>query len=447
MKLADKTYLNFINFITLDKWFVSYYINPHSLKSSYPFKKLKSLIQPAKEKIKLNDYKGDLRVVKKISFNDGKIHLREENETKMDLYVLNPNDLLVSKINFHQGALAINKFEKIVCTTHYQPYIIDKEQVFDEFLILCLRTSKFQQYLDFLRAEGIKNEATYEFIGDLEIPLPSLKEQKEIVRTHSQKIEEAKSLEEEAKDLDIEIEKYLFDELGYKIKKTRFSEKGNSLLKFIEYSEIDKWGVDQNNISQVLSSKVFDVKRVSYICKVSSGGTPSRVRKEYYSGDIPWIKTGEVINDVIYDTEEKITIEAINDSSARIYPKGSLIIAMYGQGATRGRTAKLGIDASTNQACAVIYDINNDIILTDFLWIYLMGEYERLRAMASGNNQPNLNAQMIKDYKVIIPPKELQAEIIQNYTSGKERIKMLRQKMVEMKLEAEKEFEQTIFKN
>lgn len=61
---------------------------------------------------------------------------------------------------------------------------------------------------------------------------------------------------------------------------------------------------------------------------------------------------------------------------------------MYGQGLTRGRTAKLGIDASTNQACAVLFDIDNSIILTDYLWMYLMGEYDRLRELASGNSQP-----------------------------------------------------------
>ena len=62
---------------------------------------------------------------------------------------------------------------------------------------------------------------------------------------------------------------------------------------------------------------------------------------------------------------------------------------MYGQGKTRGRTAKLGVDATTNQACAVLHNIDNSKVLTDYLWIYLMNEYDRLRELASGNNQPN----------------------------------------------------------
>ena len=99
---------------------------------------------------------------------------------------------------------------------------------------------------------------------------------------------------------------------------------------------------------------------------------------------------------------------------------------MYGQGLTRGRTAKLGVDASTNQACAVLFNINNEILLTDFLWIYLMGEYNRLRELASGNNQPNLNAQMIKDYNVVIPPINIQQEIIKNYSFLKSKVKLMK---------------------
>ena len=127
-------------------------------------------------------------------------------------------------------------------------------------------------------------------------------------------------------------------------------------------------------------------------------------------------------------------------------PKDSLIIAMYGQGLTRGRTAKLGIDASTNQACAVLFNIDNSKILTDYLWIYLMGEYERMREMASGNNQPNLNAQMIKDYHVIIPPFEIQEKIINTINSMKTQIKKLNSMSLKIKEEAIKEFEDEIFK-
>jgi restriction endonuclease S subunit len=119
---------------------------------------------------------------------------------------------------------------------------------------------------------------------------------------------------------------------------------------------------------------------------------------------------------------------------------------MYGQGATRGRTAKLGLDATTNQACAVLYNIDNLEILTDYLWLYLINEYDRLRAMASGNNQPNLNGRMIKDYLVIIPPKSIQEEIIATVAEFKFDIKKLRHQAESNRHQAIQEFENEIFK-
>lgn len=91
--------------------------------------------------------------------------------------------------------------------------------------------------------------------------------------------------------------------------------------------------------------------RSGHVAKWGSGGTPSRKRLEYYGGDIPWIKTGELNDGIITGSEETITEEGLQKSSAKIFPKGSIVIAMYG--ATIGRLGILGIDAATNQACAV----------------------------------------------------------------------------------------------
>ena len=120
---------------------------------------------------------------------------------------------------------------------------------------------------------------------------------------------------------------------------------------------------------------------------------------------------------------------------------------MYGQGKTRGRTAKLGVDATTNQACAVLYDIDNKKLLSDFLWVYLMNEYERLRELASGNNQPNLNAQMIKDYPVVIPPKSIQQSIVDKVFSIKKQVETLQAKANENREKAIQEFEKEIFQS
>ncbi len=95
------------------------------------------------------------------------------------------------------------------------------------------------------------------------------------------------------------------------------------------------------------------IRKISDIAETSSGGTPSRDKKEYFIGSIPWVKSGELKDNTIYDTEEKITEKGLQNSSAKLFPKGTLLIALYG--ATVGKTGILGMDATTNQAvCAIL---------------------------------------------------------------------------------------------
>ena len=140
---------------------------------------------------------------------------------------------------------------------------------------------------------------------------------------------------------------------------------------------------------------------------VMSGGTPDRGIPEYWtSGTIRWVKTTELQNCVIHDTEEHITQEGLDNSSAKLIPAGSILIAMYGQGKTRGMTGFLAVESTTNQACACI--LPSSAVNQTYLWQYMILSYDKLRDMAKGGNQPNLNAGIIKAFPVLMPPMELQ---------------------------------------
>jgi type I restriction enzyme S subunit len=134
------------------------------------------------------------------------------------------------------------------------------------------------------------------------------------------------------------------------------------------------------------------------IAKVYSGGTPSRKTPDFWGGDIPWIKTAEVNYNVISEVEECISLAGLNKSAAKIMPVNTVLLAMYGQGVTRGRVALTGIEAACNQACAAIEVSDN--YLADFLYFYLEYKYEELRGLAHGANQQNLNLGMVKSFKV-----------------------------------------------
>ena len=149
-------------------------------KQKYPFEKLEDKIKPKYIKIKKTDYNGDIDIVQKISFKDGKIHFRDEKSTGMDLYKAEKGDLITSKINVHQGALALAD-RNLVCSTHYQVYEIDKNLINPNYLAHILRSNWFQIRVNEIKNGGIKNEQGADFLMSLEIPLPSIEEQNDIV--------------------------------------------------------------------------------------------------------------------------------------------------------------------------------------------------------------------------------------------------------------------------
>lgn len=174
----------------------------------------------------------------------------------------------------------------------------------------------------------------------------------------------------------------------------------------------------------------WEKKRIDEFATVKTGGTPSRSVPSYWGGTIPWVKTGEIQRNVIMDTEEFITEEAVANSNAKIVPRDTILIAMYGQGKTRGMAAKLGINAAINQACAAI--LPNDSYNTDYLLFLLFQSYESLRAMGRGGNQPNLNLGMIKSYDVIFPDIVFQNEFSKKYSAIEDQKSRLKASLIEL---------------
>lgn len=153
-------------------------------------------------------------------------------------------------------------------------------------------------------------------------------------------------------------------------------------------------------------------KKIKDCCKLGSGGTPSRKVPDFYKGDIPWIKTGEIEWNDIYDTEEKITQSAIDNSSARCYKPGVVLVAMYGMGVTRGKASILRVQAATNQAVCVL-EPQSALLYNRYLLYYFMRNYWDIREKAVGGNQLNLSLTIIKELNIEIPPIDEQMEIVQ----------------------------------
>ncbi|WP_088561049.1 restriction endonuclease subunit S [Escherichia coli] len=149
--------------------------------------------------------------------------------------------------------------------------------------------------------------------------------------------------------------------------------------------------------------------KIEDFCSTSSGGTPSRAKPEYYEGgDIPWIKSGDLKDSKIYEANEYITAAGLENSSAKIVEKDSILIAMYG--ATVGRLAILGINAATNQA---ICNIRPDTTIADmkYLYYFLKSKFSYFVENAVGGAQPNISQGLIKSLEVPLPSLDEQKRI------------------------------------
>ena len=149
------------------------------------------------------------------------------------------------------------------------------------------------------------------------------------------------------------------------------------------------------------------------ISDIGTGSTPLKSTTDFYlNGTIPWVTSAATSQNLVTEAETLVTELAVNEHRLRIYPPGSLIVALYGQGKTRGQVTRLGIDATINQACAAITFVEAQETLADYIQFFFEKQYEELRSLAAGGAQPNLNVRKIKETLVPLPPLAEQKRIV-----------------------------------
>ncbi len=144
------------------------------------------------------------------------------------------------------------------------------------------------------------------------------------------------------------------------------------------------------------------------IFEIGSGGTPSKAHPEYYGGNIPWVKTGDLKNEYLYEAEDFITEEGLNNSSAKIYEENTVLIAMYG--ATIGATSILKMKACTNQACAAFR--KNEQVIPEYLYYFLRSKKEKFAKDGVGGAQPIISAGYLKKIEMELPSLDEQKVIV-----------------------------------
>lgn len=212
-------------------------------------------------------------------------------------------------------------------------------------------------------------------VDDLEIPLPPIEVQTEIVRI----LDKFTSLEAE---LEAELD----------CRKRQYEYYRDKLLSF-------------DNVG----GQEVEWKKMGEMCKnICSGGTPLTSKPEYYDGNIPWLRTQEVDYCEIHSTLRNITQLGLENSSAKMIPANCVIVAMYG--ATAAKVAINKIPLCTNQACCNL-EIDEDKALVRYVYQWICKQYEVLKAMGEGS-QHNINAKKVKDFKIPIPSLKEQNRIV-----------------------------------
>ena len=151
---------------------------------------------------------------------------------------------------------------------------------------------------------------------------------------------------------------------------------------------------------------------IGEVAIVSTGKTPMRAETDYWeNGTVPWLTSTITGKEFCYEAEQFVTEVAVKKCTLKIFKSGTLLLAMYGEGKTRGQVTELKLSATCNQACAAII-VDENKALRSFIKLRLLENYEETRKTAAGGNQPNLNLNKVRDIPVLLPPIEEQTEIV-----------------------------------
>lgn len=311
----------------------------------------------------------------------------------------------------------------IVVNTDYLVYAINSKIIQDQFKRITKGTTRARVNLTIVR--------------DIEIPLAPLNQQNRIVDKLDELLSELEKGKEQLQTALVQLKVY-----GQSILKHAFEGKLSEAwrskkkdLKTIEklVAEIQSYRKQQyeKQFTEYKAGKVKEkpkepkeiiifekssnsniqwaLSKLGNLLETSSGGTPSRNNSNFYSGKIPWVKSGELRFNTIINTEENITKEAIEKSSAKLFPKGTLLVALYG--ANVGKLGFLGIEAATNQAIAGIFE--DPFYDLTFLYYYLMFRRTDLVNQSTGGAQPNISQTILNNLPIPLCTIEEQKEVVQ----------------------------------
>ena len=315
---------------------------------------------------------------------DGLIPPKQKDADTSIYNVFYRDDFIFNPARMELNSIAINDmYERAICSSLYEVFYVHRtDLLLPHYLKLIIRQKWFTRYCEFLGQGSAREYCRFGNISEIEIEFPPIEEQQKIV-DYNTAIENRIALKQKINDNLISIG-------TTSIQKNV----GRGALINLTEAEMDR----------LTFPKDFKVENVSEFCvETKSGSTPSRINKEYWkNGTISWIKSGEVHNNITLQTEEYITPLGLSESSTKLLPKDTVLMAMYG--VTAGEVGYLAIEATTNQAiCGMICHSKAEAA---YLYFSLIQSRATISRLSNGGAQDNLSKNFIDNIKLVVPPSD-----------------------------------------
>ena len=285
----------------------------------------------------------------------------------------------------------------IISSAYYVFEVKNEKELLPEYLMMWFLRPESDRFLWFLSGGDVRGRITWEDLCNLPIRIPSIEKQQQIVaeyNTVTNRIQLNEKINANLEAAAQALYKHWFVDFEFPNEEGKPYKSSGGAMVYNE--ELDKeipvgWSLE--------SVKDFSID-------MKSGATPNRSEIDFWnSNDYSWIKTGELKNSVIINSEESISALGLKNSSTKLLPINSVLIAMYGQGNTKGQVGYLKIEATTNQACCAI--ICEDENYSTFLYYHLRVNRDEIVKDAIGGAQPNLSKELIEKISIIKPTKDI----------------------------------------
>ncbi len=344
---------------------------------------------------------GTLKLLRTTDITGGQIDWENvpyclENPKDLEKYLLHEGDIVISRAGSVGVSYLINKTEPSVFASYLIRFKPINSIVLSKYFYLFLKSPFYWKEITEKSLGIAVANVNATKLKEILIPIPPIKTQIQIV----DKIEE------------------LFSELDKGIENLKTAQEQLKVYRQAVLKMAFEGKLTNENVKDGELPDGWEWKRISEVAKVGTGSTPLKSNSRFYNnGNIPWVTSGALNDNFVTEATEYITDEALKSTNCTIYPKHTLLLAMYGEGKTRGKCSELLIEACTNQAIAAIYFDGFDIRIKPYLKYFLQKNYNDIRRKSSGGVQPNINLGIVKNLIFPLAPLHEQQIIIREIES------------------------------